>query len=72
MPNEMRRPIEGFEGIYEVSSLGQVESLARDRIVYYSIAETSRCTGIKKPHISRCLVGDRKSCGSYTWRYTNG
>lgn len=41
-------------------------------VTYYSIAEASRCTNIKKPHISRCLAGGRKSCGGYTWRYVNG
>lgn len=71
MPKELRAKLEPYWKAAMHRGCKEVQCIETG-ITYFSIAEASRCTGIKKPHISRCLAGNRKSCGGYTWRYVHG
>jgi hypothetical protein len=39
-------------------------------VTFVSGSEAQRKMGIHKNHISACCLGQRKSAGNYTWRYT--
>lgn len=56
MDKEIWKDIPGFKGLYQVSSLGKVKSMAR--IPKVTIG-----------HIWSCVNGKRKHCGGYRWRY---
>lgn len=39
-------------------------------IIYHSVREAQRQTGIQNSHITECCKGNRKSAGNYHWKYS--
>ena len=56
---EIWKDIPNYEGLYQVSNLGNVRSLK----------EAEEKTSVKTKNISACLVGRTKTAGGYIWNY---
>ena len=40
-------------------------------VIYDSVADTSRKTGLSQGNICQCCNGKRKSCGGFTWEFVD-
>lgn len=73
-PNEVWKDIQGYEGLYQVSSLGRVKSLPRgnkkERIrVPRAAYHVEKELGYFCTLISRCCRGKKKTYKGYKWRF---
>lgn len=79
MIKEAWEDIEGYEGLYQVSTLGRVKNSRSGRILkggklqtgikYYGARECARQTGLNQSNIIKVLKGRYKTTGGYTFKY---
>lgn len=54
--------IEGYDGLYQVSSWGRVKNSRSGK-------ECAKQLGLHRGNITQVLKGKRKTCGGYTFKY---
>ena len=63
--NEIWKDIKDYEGLYQISSLGNVKSLRTNKILKFGEKECK----VDKTSIYKCCTGKQKTAKGFIWRY---